>query len=120
MANKAMLTELSANLPPKTAVSKFNSNEKDFSVFIHTRYRTEIDEQEFVKLLTTDLEKKGWIYSDKANSDDYLFCRGKADAALFSEGSGGVFSDGGNYFQLSFSLGMRSQVVISSRPMSCR
>jgi hypothetical protein len=107
------------NLPSKTAVNKFESNDRDFLIFVQTRYRTETDEHEFVKLFTAELQRKGWISYAK-NYDNYSFCRGQADATLFSEGKGGIFGDGANYFQLSFTMGMRPQIDNSSRPTNCR
>lgn len=108
-------------LPSKTAVNKFDSYEKHFSVFVNIRYRTEIGESEFVKNLKDQLEKKDWIYYGRGDSQNYLFCRGKADATLYSEGNGKLFSDGGNYFKLYFTLGMRPQIDFDNfRPTSCR
>ena len=60
-------------LPSKTAVNKFDSYEKHFSVFVNIRYRTEIGESEFVKNLKDQLEKKDWIYYGRGDSQNYLF-----------------------------------------------
>ena len=107
-------------LPPKTAVNKFQKGSKTFSIFIETRYRTEISQEEFVRHFKNELEKVGWIYYRKSDSYYYLFCRGKQDAALFYEGSS-LFSDGADYYQLSFTSGLRPQIDLSnSLPANCR
>ena len=108
-------------LPPNTAVNKFSSNDKAFSILVDTRYRTELSESEFIDSFKTELGKKGWLYYGKHNLSEYHFCRGKADATIFSEGNGGLFSDKANYLTLSFSLGLRPQFDLTkSLPSSCR
>jgi hypothetical protein len=64
-------------LPPKRAVNKFQKGSKTFSIFIETRYRTEISQEEFVRHFKDELEKVGWIYYRKSDFYHYLFCRGK-------------------------------------------
>lgn len=106
------------NLPPKTAVNSFeNMSKRRTSVFLTTLYRTELDEEEFVSHISEELSKKGWIYYGKNRDGGYNFCRGKFDAALYYNGSGGIFGDGANYYKLHFILGLR---VNNKIPDSCK
>lgn len=107
------------SLPSKTAVNKFQSNSKDFSIYVSTRYRTEIEQQKFVNHLTQELKKNGWTSYRGGSSNDYNFCRDNQDASLSYEGKGGFSRDDGNYFNLSFTVGLMSGSE-SSRPPSCK
>ena len=109
------------NLPPKTAVNNFTGRDKNFSIFIETRYRTEVGRQEFVHRIAEELGRKGWIYYGNEDSQNYSFCRGKHDATLYFEGDGGLFSDDGNYYKLSFHSGLRPLIDFNnSRPENCK
>ncbi len=108
-------------LPPKTAVNKFeNMSKPRESILLTTRYRTELNEIEFINHLKNELSKKGWIYYGKSENDvDKYFCREKFDAVLHSEGKGGIFGDGANYFQLEFVLGLGVRNRSQNLPKSC-
>lgn len=96
------------NLPPKTAVNKFeNMSKPRGSILLMTRYRTELDEMEFTNHLENELRKKGWVYNGKSENEvDRYFCREKFGAILHSEGKGGIFGDEANYYELHFVLGL--------------
>jgi hypothetical protein len=118
-------------LPPKTTVNRFQSRSKNYSILVSTRYRTELSEREFVGHFVKELEKTGWVVyrveniidgviHRPENSNDYNFCRGNQHAALNYEGEGGLkFRDGGNYYNLAFTVGLYSDFN-NSRPPSCR
>lgn len=107
------------SLPSKTAVNKFEGTSKDFSILVSNRYRTELNQQEFVDYLTQELKKKGWISYGSSYSTDYNFCRDNQRSSLNYEGQGGLFGDGGNYYNLSFSVGLSSNSD-DARPPNCR
>ena len=116
-----LTTEMkSINLPQKTAINKFHETSKSHQVFVYTRYRTELDEKEFVNYFIRELKKRNWIYYGKEYSE-YKFCRGKFDADLTYQNDGGLFSkDNGKYYELSFSKGLRPLFDFSyTRPESC-
>ena len=109
-------------LPPKTAVNKSeNMSKLRGSILVSNRYRTELDENEFVSQIKNELNKKGWIYYNKSeNGIEYYFCRGKFDAVLNSEGKGGIFGDGASYYQLEFILGLGVRGRSQNLPEKCK
>lgn len=109
-------------LPSKTAVNKSeNMSKQRTSILVSTRYRTEINENEFVSQIKKELGKKGWIYYDKSeNGVEYYFCREKFDAVLNSQGKGSIFGDGANYYQLEFILGLGVRGRSQNMPESCK
>lgn len=109
------------NLPPKTEVNNFQTLGKRFTVLVETRYRTELNQREFISYFIKELEKKGWKYYGKEDSRSYSLCRGKYDAALYYEGDGGLFNENGDYYKLNFSFGLRPLIEFNnSRPKTCR
>ncbi|MCD9187412.1 MAG: hypothetical protein LUM44_13335 [Pyrinomonadaceae bacterium] len=91
--------------PPKTVENKFENNAKDFKILVLTRYRTELSVSEINEYFTRELEKRNWKFKKKV-FQNLEFCRDKQSAVIEWEGSGGIFGDGGNYFNLSFSKGL--------------
>jgi hypothetical protein len=114
------------NLPPKTGVNKFeNSSKRRSSILLITRYRTELNKDEFVRLFNEQLVKNGWIFYGKeiqAGFVDYKYCRGNFDATLSEVSGRKIWSDGGNYFQLSFGSGLRTKKIFGGNeiPESCK
>ncbi len=106
------------SLPSKTAVNKFQSNSKDYSILVSSRYRTELAQQEFINQVSQELIKKGWISYHSRNADENDFCRENQRASLNYEGQGGLFGDSGNYYNLDFSVGLVNDFK-DQRPSNC-
>ena len=112
------------NLPPNTAVNKFERSGKHLSsILLTTRYRTEIEKSEFFDKLNQELVNKGWIFHRTENEPGfktYYYCRGKFDASLSLETGQGIWADGADYWQLSFSLGLRTRPLFGNPlPENC-
>lgn len=109
-------------LPPQTAINKFETLGKPkSSILVITRYRSELDRKEFLKKMQMELVKRAWVFYGTRADGGYSFCRGKLDANLNLEGKNGIWSDGGDYWTLSYSLGLRAKNLIgdNSLPKSC-
>ena len=112
-------------LPPKTAVNKTAGNNRPWAfVTYYVRYRTESDPHVFFEEMDRQLKWRGWTpykESSDGNPTTYSYCRGKYDADLMFNGSGGVWADGGEYWELNYSLGLRKSMMLSGDlPKSCK
>jgi hypothetical protein len=116
----------SIELPTRSAINKFERSGKPLSsILVTMRYRTELDREQFLETMNSELEKRSWISYD--NQDEgafttFAYCRGKFDAHLDFEKSQGIWADGGDYWSLSFSLGLRTRPLFGfdKLPESCR
>lgn len=109
-------------LPPRSAINKFETLGKSMSsVLVHTRFRTELPREQFLVYMQEELIERSWV-PRSGNGSAYFFCRGKLDASLESGGKGAIWSDGADYWTLSFSLGFRTKPLLSpeSLPEACQ
>lgn len=112
----------SIELPPKTAINRFEGHNEFGKVFIESRYRTELGSVEFFNYFDHVLQQKGWLRYDQRSDDlkTYRYCRGHQDAFLALDSGEPIWSnDPGQYWTLGFDMGLRPMIGSGGRPSEC-
>jgi len=113
-------------LPPNSGINKTEARHKASSILITRVYRTDASRDDFLQSIHTSLVKRGWIpypaEQDSSAVSTYSYCRGTSDATLYLKRKGIFNSDPGDYWQLQFSVGLRSKPRLGTDGLSgaCR
>ena len=115
------------DLPPNSAINSTDAKHKASLILITRKYRSVGNRREFLDSIHGSLGKLGWIgypgEPERIALRTYRYCRGDQHATLYLLSKGIFDSDPGDYWSLSFSMGVGGPGVglfgSDPRPSTC-